>query len=86
MPPSELLDRLLEPIGQAFTSESAAKLVSVRADPVVQQRIDELAERCTRGELTSEERDEYESLVTTANVISILQAKARVYLAGHSAR
>jgi len=82
---SEMLDRLLEPIGDALTPEVARKLVALRADEEVQQRIDYLADRSTEGQLTPEERDEYESLVTAGELISILQAKARIILSGDSA-
>ena len=40
-----------------------------------QARIDELADKCTEGELTHEERAEYETYVRAGTFISILQAK-----------
>jgi len=47
-------------------------------DPLVQQRIDELAGKCSQGLLTPEERQEYEIYVRVGSVVSILQAKARL--------
>jgi hypothetical protein len=76
-----MLDRLLDPVGRALTPEVARKIVSLRADAETQRRIDELADRCTEGQLTPEERADYEALVAAAGVIAILQAKARATLA-----
>ncbi|HSU54804.1 MAG TPA: hypothetical protein VLT36_12150 [Candidatus Dormibacteraeota bacterium] len=73
---------MLEPVSDCFTKESASKLVQVRADPQLQARIDELADKCTEGELNEDERAEYETYVRAGNLISVLQAKARRFLRG----
>ncbi len=78
---SDILSRLLEPVGLIMPVEFAQKLASMRASPEVQARIDELADRCTEGELTENERAEYEAYVYAIDVISILQAQARSALA-----
>jgi hypothetical protein len=74
------LDRMLDPVSQCFTPEVADRLVHVQIDPTLQMRIDELADKCTEGELLDEERSEYEAYVRTGNLIAILQAKARKLL------
>ena len=81
MTKADYLDRLLEPLSRCFTPEAAERLVHFRVDPQLQARIDELADKCTEGDLTEEERVEYESYVRRGNVIAILQAKARQLLA-----
>jgi hypothetical protein len=67
-------DRILDPV---ITPELARQLVAYRADEATQARIDELAEKCNEGLLTSEERAEYEDFVSAIDLVSILQAKAR---------
>jgi uncharacterized protein YnzC (UPF0291/DUF896 family) len=52
----------------------------MKADPVAQARIDLLARKCNEGQLTNEERQEYETYVHLGNVIAILKAKARLQL------
>ena len=52
------VDRLLERITRCSNPESARALVELRADPVAQARIAELAEKCNQGEITPEERQE----------------------------
>lgn len=76
-----VLDELLEPVTRAFSQEVAQALLKVRASDAVQARIAELAEKCNEGLLTENERSEYESYVQAADLVSVLQAKARVWLA-----
>ena len=74
------LDRMLEPVSDCLTPEVARRLAQMRADPELQARIDDLADRCTEGTLTAEEKLEYETYVRAGNLIAILQAKARKLL------
>jgi uncharacterized protein YnzC (UPF0291/DUF896 family) len=48
------------------------------------RRIDTLADKCTEGQLTPEEREEYETYVQASRFIAILQAKARNLLSSSS--
>jgi len=85
MSDAELLDRLLDPVSRALGPEGAKRLLSLRADPDAQRRIEELAERANEGLLSEEEREQYTSLVAAANVIALLQTKAKAVLAGTTA-
>jgi hypothetical protein len=78
------LDRLLDPVSRCLTPEVARRLVELRADPQLQKRIDTLADKCTEGQLTPEESEEYETYIRVSRFIAILQAKARKQLAQHS--
>jgi prophage DNA circulation protein len=80
-----MLDELLEPVTRALSREVAQALVNVKASDTAQARISELAEKCNEGLLTSGERAEYESYVQAVDMISVLQTKARLWLARHSA-
>jgi hypothetical protein len=71
------IDRLLEMVAGCLPPEAAAALVEVRIDAALQARLDELADRCTAGELTPDERHEYADYVRTIDVLAILQLKAR---------
>jgi hypothetical protein len=77
------LSRLLEPVGKTLTLRSAKALVDLRADAAAQARIELLAEKCTEGKLTREERVEYDAYVSANTLIAILQAKARSVIARH---
>jgi hypothetical protein len=75
------LDRLLDPLTQCFTPSVAQQVIDLRADPAVQARLEELAEKSTEGELSPKERSEYRTYVTALDLIGILQAKARALVA-----
>lgn len=74
------LDRILEPISTALNAEAAEKLVALKADRKTQARVAKLAEKCNEGELTPDERHEYEMYVMANHFVAILQAKARILL------
>lgn len=75
------LDRLLDPVGRALSPKAARELAGLRADEETQARVRALAEKCNEGTMTPEERAEYEAYVMAANIVAILQAKARARLA-----
>ena len=84
MMPTDVLEELFDPVGECLTPEVASKLVAHRAPPGVQARIEELADKCSDGTLTPEERSVYESYLRAINFIGVLEAKARRVLAEDS--
>ena len=74
------LDGLFEPFSRCFDAESAQRVAEFRVDPVVQARIDVLAERANGGALSDEERAEYEAFVNAVDFIAILKLKAKRHL------
>ena len=76
-----VLDEVLEPVARCFTPDVAREIAALRAASTLQVRLDELAGKANEGELTEEERVQYEAYVEAIDVISILQAKARKILA-----
>ncbi len=81
------LDRFLEPVTEAFTPALARKLVALRAedDAELHARIETLRYKANMGMLTPAEDAEYKDIVEAIDVISILQAKARRFLAQKNA-
>ena len=79
-PPTSHLDRLLDPVTKCFTPGNARQLAGLKIDPASQARLDELAEKSTEGELTLEERDEYQTYVYALDFLTVLQAQAKAYL------
>ena len=82
--PTRVLDRLLDPVVRCLSPRAARALVGLRADEEAQTRVRELAEKCNEGTLSAEERAEYEAYVMAANIVAILQAKARARLRASS--
>lgn len=81
--PAKLLGDVLEPIGRALTPVSAREILSIRARDSEQRRLEELAAKCDQGRLTPEEKAEYELFVEVGDLIALLQARAKRYLAEH---
>jgi hypothetical protein len=79
-----LVERVFDPADRSITPEVARWIMELRADGELKSRVDELAERCNEGTITGEELSEYDLYVTIANVVTILQAKARAVLSGAS--
>jgi hypothetical protein len=72
-----LLDRLVEPVTECLTETAARKLAALRADPELQARVDELADKANGGTLTDDERSEYDRYLAAFHFVTILQAQAR---------
>ena len=85
MATASYLDRLLEPLTDAFTPQMASVLLDLRADPEVEAHIGELRRKANDGTLTPAEDAEYKDFVEAVDLISIMQAKARRFLAKQSA-
>lgn len=79
--PSLALGELLAPVVECFSPEVASKLVNLPVDPAVQTRVDELAAKANEGTLTAQEQAQYDAYIEAADIIGIMQAKARTVLA-----
>lgn len=77
------LDRFLDPLAESLSPDVARRIVALRAAPDVQARAEELAAKANAGTLNSEEEAEYREFVEAVDIVSIIQAKARHYLARH---
>jgi len=77
---TSVLDRMLDPLSRCLDAESAKRVLELSVDPVVQARVDVLAERANEGLLTPEERAEYEAYINADDFIAILKMKAKRYL------
>jgi hypothetical protein len=70
------LAKILDPVAQCFTPEVAKRVVELRADPAVQARIEELAEKSNEGIITPEEMAEYDAYIQAMDIVAVLQKKA----------
>jgi hypothetical protein len=79
------LDRLLDPLTDVFTPDVSSAILRLRADSELEAHIAELRRKANEGELTAAEDAEYKDFVEAVDLISIIQAKARRFLAKHPA-
>jgi len=78
------LDHLVQPLSDCLTPESAKRLVGLKPDPRLQDRINELSAKSSAGTLTEPEREEYARYVSFGTFVAILKAKARQSITRHA--
>ena len=70
-PETEAFDRGVRPVLKIVLPEKAEAVVNFRADPKLQERIEELAGKSTEGQLTEAERAEYAGYVRANKFVAI---------------
>ena len=74
---TSVLDRMLDPLSLCLDAGSARRVCELSIDPIVQARVDILAERANEGLLTPEERAEHEVYINVDDFLSVLEMKAK---------
>jgi hypothetical protein len=70
------LDGVLESLSRCLDAESVRRIAEFRVDLEVQASIDLLAEKANEGQLSEDERSEYEAAINAVDFVSILYLKA----------
>ena len=73
----DVIDRMLAPVAAAFTGDGARRLSEVRLDDEVQAHLARLAELANEGQLTPDQRADYDFFLTVGDVISLLKGMVR---------
>lgn len=74
-------DRATEPLFSLFTPEQTRAIAAFHGEEKVTRRIEELAAKSRKGQLTDDELAEYEGYASANLFISLMQEKARRRLA-----
>jgi hypothetical protein len=77
---TDVLDRVLDPFTRCLTPEVARRIADLSADSATQTRVDELADKANEGQLSDQERAEYDAYRSAFHFVTILQTKARTLL------
>ncbi len=75
------LDRLLDPMTDAFTPALARRIAELQADDDLMSEIDALRYKANQGTLSPDENTAYKEFVDALDLISVIQSKARRFLA-----
>lgn len=67
----------IRPLMEIVLPDKAEGVISFRAAPQIQTRMEELARKFTEGQLTEEERAEYAGFVRANKFVAILKPQAR---------
>jgi hypothetical protein len=70
-------DRGVRPVLEIVLPDKADAVIRFRADPQLEARIEELAEKSTEGQLTDDERAEYAGYVRANKFVAILKQQAK---------
>jgi acetylornithine deacetylase/succinyl-diaminopimelate desuccinylase-like protein len=76
-PEIDAFERGVRPVLRIVLPGKAEAVLSFRAAPELQARIEELARRSTEGQLAEAERAEYAGYVRANKFVAILQRQAR---------
>ena len=75
------LDRIVDSLGECPTPETARRILGLKADRKLQDRVDYLASRSAEGTIAAEEQVEYGKYVSYGTFVAILKSKSRQLLA-----
>ena len=76
----KLVADLAERLGGTLNPESARTILALQLDGPTPERRQDLADKANEGQLTAEERAEYETYAQVRGMLAILQSKARLHL------
>jgi len=77
-------DRATEPVLGILSTDQVHQIADYHADESLQARLEELAQKANEGELTEDERSEYEGYAQANKFVAVLQAQARRRLASQT--
>jgi hypothetical protein len=77
-------DRATQPIFGIFSAEQVHQIADYHADQALQERVAQLAAKANEGELSDDERAEYEGYVHANRFVAVLLAQARLRLSSQS--
>lgn len=75
-----IFHRVLEPIPRSLPPEKTQQIAQAEADERFQQRVEDLARKANEGELTADERREFQAYIDAGDVVATMRAVARKLL------
>lgn len=75
-----ILERMIEPEGNGLSAELARHILSLTFKPGDQEPVDVLSLKAQEGNLTDDEQEELDSYIRLADLLALLQSKARLSL------
>lgn len=72
-----ILAKMLEPALEAMPADFARVLVNLRVDEGLQSRIEVLRYKANTGQLSIDEKQEYEEFIEAVEIVSLLQVNAQ---------
>ncbi len=78
---SQALHQGTAPLFAILTADQTKRLAEPRGDPLLADRVAELAAKADDGEPSASDREKYQDDIEANNPLAVLQAEARFHLA-----
>lgn len=75
-----LLEALADSVAACLDAPSLRAIANMELDPKTRNRLDELAEKANEGQLSADERVEYQSFIGVSEFLGLAQLRARARL------
>jgi hypothetical protein len=75
-----LLEALAESVAACLDAPSLRAIANMELDSRTRKRLDELAEKANEGQLSADERVEYQSFIGVSEFLGLAQLRARALL------
>jgi hypothetical protein len=75
-----LLEALADTVAACLDETSLQAIANLQLDPPTRKRLDELSDRANEGQLTPDERAEYQAFIGVSEFLGLAQLRARVRL------
>jgi hypothetical protein len=78
--PPKLLESLANRVAACLDAPSLHAIAKLELDSETKERLDELADKANEGQLTSDERAEYQGFIGVSEFLGLAQLRARARL------
>ena len=75
-----LVEALADTVASCLDAQSLRAIADLKIDAQAQERLDELATKANEGQLTAEERSEYQGFIRISEFLGLAQLRARTRL------
>jgi hypothetical protein len=72
-----VFDEFIDPLVASMSPEAAERILKAGISPQFQAHIDQLADKASRGTLTTDEEAEYRDIVEVADLVTVFKLKLR---------
>ena len=79
-----ILDQFLDPVADCLPPDVARRIAELKPSPELMERLQILRDKANGGDLSSEERADYEEFVESMDLVAILKSKARAAISRQS--
>ena len=77
IPVSPLIESLADTVAACLDAPSLQAIANLQLEPRTRDRLDELADKANEGQLSADERSEYQAFIGVSEFLGLAQLRAR---------